>query len=230
MDDGSRATTSPTSAPTRCPNQNHAVEQGELLGGKVRGDVDGDGSPDVVYLVSDPEGSFDCRSFLVADTARGRIATPTNEQGLEYGLPIPRIHSLADIDGSGGEEILVDLEQGASTQFIGIFTVLDGGLERVRVAENSDFGNLFPYGGSVGHLEASNCAGHPDADVSVAVATANTTDYTIRTRLYEMKGAILVPLPRADQPPISVGTHLDQSEGFATSPFGDCPRGGEGAE
>lgn len=200
-----------------------------MLGGTVRGDVDGDGASDVVYLVSDPDGSFDCRSFLVAETAEGRVATPTNEQGVEHALPIPRIHSLAQVDRSGGEEILVDLEQGASTQFIGIFTLLDGRLERVRVAENTDFGNLFPYGGSVGHLEASNCADHPDADVSVAVATANTTDYTVRTRLYEMNGARLEPLPRSDQPPIATTRRLDRVPGFSTSPFGDCPRaGGEG--
>lgn len=214
----------------RCENEQRVLDEGEILGGRVRGDVDGDGSPDEVYVVADPEATGDCRNFLVVEFEGQRIATPTNDEGVEHALPAPRIHALVQIDGEGGEEVLVDLEQGASTQFLGMFTFLDGALRRVQVAEITDFGNLFPYGGSVGHLEASNCSDRAGADVSVAVATANTTDYTIRTRLYEMRGARLVPLPREDQPRIMVGSDLDRIQGFATSPFGDCPQGGGGGE
>lgn len=223
-----RTTPPPVTAPPpgHCPNGDRVLVEGEPLGGTSKADVTGDGEPDRVFLVQDPGGEPDCRNFLVLETEGAKVAAPTSEEGVAYALETPRINAFAQIDGEAGEEVLVDLEQGASTQFIGIFTVSGGQLQRVEVRENTDFGSLFPYGGSVGHFEASNCPDHPEADVSLSIATANATDYTIRTRLYEMNGAALVPLPRAEQPPIVSGKDLDRIEGFATSPFGDCPREG----
>lgn len=218
------STTEPAAG--RCPNEEAAVLTAERATTPPQADIDGDGQKDSAFIVRDKSGSPDCRTFLVVDADDNRMSTPTNEKGVVYALEEPRIHGFAQIDGEAGEEILVDLEHGASTQFIGIFTdPAAGDLQRVKVRENTDFGNLFPYGGSVGHFEASNCPDHPSADISVAVATANATDYTIRTRLYEMDGATLLPLPRSKQPPIMIGKDLDRIEGFATSPFGNCPRG-----
>lgn len=223
----SPSTTEPSSPPDsqahRCPNEGDIVESDEVIGGAVRGDIDSDGEPDDrAFLVSDGEGVLGCRNFLVAEFHGERLVTPTTEEGVQYALEVPRIHAIVQIDGDGSAEILVDLEQGASSQFLGMFTIVEGDLERVVVQENTDFGNLFPYGGSVGHFEASNCVDHPRADVAVSVAIANTTDYTIRTRLYDLRGAALFPLPRPQQPAITVGDDLDRAEGFATSPFGEC--------
>lgn len=220
---------SPSAAPDRdrCPNAAAAVEAGNVVGGEVRGDLDGDGAPDdEVFLVTDVSGAPDCRNFLVAMVGEEHLIAPTNEEDVQYALQIPRIHAIVQIDGEGAEEILVDLEQGASTQFIGIFTIVGDRLERVVVQENSDFGNLFPYGGSVGHVEASNCTDAAGADVAVAVATSNTTDYTVRYRLYDMVGARLEPLPRQEQAPIQTVKNPTLLEEFATSPFGECPQSG----
>lgn len=213
----------------RCPNQTAAVEMGEVVGGTVAGDLGGDGSPDdETFLVTDESGGPGCRHFLVAEVGDERLVAPTTEEGLQYDLQLPRIHAIVQVDGEGAEEILVDLEQGASTQFIGMFTVAGGGLERVVVQENTDFGNLFPYGGSVGHLEASNCTDRAGADVVVAVAMANTTDYTVRYRLYDMVGSRLEALPRRQQPPIETVNNPTRLDEFASSPFGECPQSGGG--
>lgn len=216
----------PTPAPagkSRCPNEIKAVEAGQRVGGEASGDVDGDGSDDLVYLVTDEAGVPGCRIFLAAETGRGILSTPAGEPDVSYALPAPRINSLVQVDGSGGLEILVDLEQGASTQFLGMFKVTPSGLDKVRIAGGSPYGDLFPYGGSVGHIEASNCTDEGDADVLVAIATPNATGYTIRTVLYEMKGAVLKPLSRNEQPPVATGADVELSEGFDSSPFGDCP-------
>jgi len=189
----------------------------------VTGDVDGDGSDDVAFVVRDDSGTAGCQTFLVAETAEGVLSLPTDEPDVSYALQAPRVNSLAQVDGSKGLEILVDLEQGASTQFLGMFKVNDGALQKVRIGGGSPYGNLFPYGGSVGHIEASNCTEGQGADVLIAIATPNATDYTIRTVWYEMRGATLIPLPRSEQPPISTGSDVELSEGFDSSPFGDCP-------
>lgn len=215
----------PSTAPgSRCPNHERALESGDVLGGKVGGDVDGDGSRDTVYLLRDDGGDPDCRTFLVAQTGGGLLATPTNEEGAEHALEAPRIHSFVQVDGDGGEEILVDLEHGASTQFLAMFTVAEGNLRRVEIAEQTEFGSLFPHGGSVGHIEASNCSDEPGADVVITLAMANATDYTIRSRLYELVGAKLEPLPPNSQPDIRIGAGVAEMEGAQTSPFGDCSR------
>lgn len=205
-----------------CPNASEAVASGERVGGEVSGDVDGDGSEDVVYVVRDPNGPAGCQTFLVVEASDVTLSTVTEDPGVSYALQTPRVNSLVQVDGEGGLEVLVDLEQGAATQFLGMFTIANGTLMKVRIGGGSAYGDLFPYGGSVGRLEASNCAGEKGADLLIAMATANATDYTIRTVLYEMQGATLQPLPRNEQPPIVTGADVAASEGFDSSPFGDC--------
>jgi hypothetical protein len=198
------------------------VASGERAGGEAEGDVDGDGADDVVYVVRDEAGGPGCQTFVVAETARGTLVAPTDDPDVSYALQAPRINSLVQVDGTGGLEILVDLEQGASTQFLGMFKATGGTLSKVHIAGGSAYGDLFPYGGSVGHIEASNCTDEAGADVLIAIATANAADYSIRTVLYELKGDVLEPLPRSEQPPIAIGTNVESSDGFSSAPFGDC--------
>ena len=207
---------------TRCPNMPDVVSSGERVGGELTGDVDGDGSDDVVYVVRDDEGPAGCQTFVVAETAVGRLSSPAEEPDVSYSLQAPRINSLVEVDDSPGAEILVDLEQGAATQFLGMFTVVGKKMERVRIGGAPAYGNLFPYGGSVGHIEASNCTKEGGAELLIAMATPNATDYTIRTVLYDMRGSTLQPLPLDEQPPVATGTDVEASEGFDSSPFGAC--------
>lgn len=213
----------PQSPGSDCPNEVDSVASGERAGGEVSGDVDGDGSDDLVYVVRDANGPPGCQTFLVAETAAATLSTATEDPGVSYSLQAPRVNSLVQVDGKDGLEVLVDLEQGAATQFLGMFTVAGGSLVKVRIGGGSAYGDLFPYGGSVGHIEASNCTKEKGADLLIAIATANVTDYTIRTVLYEMQGTTLQPLPLNEQPPIATGPDVEASEGFDSSPFGDCP-------
>ena len=197
-----------------------AAATAEPLGGTVSGDVDGDGTDDDAYLVLDEDGDPGCRTFLVAATGSGTLVTPTSDEGVEHALQAPRINSLVQIDGRGGSEIVVDLEQGASTQFVGLFTVADGSLQRVRVQGDAPSGDLFPYGGSVGHIEGSDCGPEPG---SVVVTTASPVGrrYEVRTTTYEMTDAALRPLAN-ERPRVVEPSELGDIGAFQSSPFGSC--------
>ena len=202
-----------------CPNGS-AAAAAEPLGGTVAGDVDGDEADDDVYLVLDEEGGPGCRTFLVVETEAGTLISPTSDEGVEHALQAPRVNVLVQVDGVGGSEILVDLEQGASTQFVGMFTVVDGALQRVRVQGPAPSGDLFPYGGSVGHIEGSDCGPEPG---SVVVTTASPVGrrYEVRTTTYEMVDAVLQPLPQ-ERPRVVEPNELGDIEAFQSSPFGSC--------
>ncbi len=220
-DTATPAPPTPPTASSRCPNQPDGFDAG-VVGGELSGDLDGDDSEERVFLVRDEAGPPGCKTFLVVESVDAAWVVPTDEPDVDYTLQAPRINSLVEVGGAPGLEVLVDLEQGASTQFVGMFTVADEALARVRVRESSGYGDLFPYGGSVSHIEASNCTEEGGADVVVSVATANTRDYTVRRRLYEMTGAILRPVEPARQPPIATVEDLQRLPEFVSSPFGDC--------
>jgi hypothetical protein len=214
-----------------CPNQTAvANDPARQVGSTVTTDVDGDGATDEVHLASDGAGGEGCSAFVVVELASSTVvAAPVWEVGSQGGLPAPRIHGFVDIDGAGGQEILVDEAAGASTQFVGAFIYIEEGLERVTVSgglsESSAAGteSLFPYGGSVGHVEAVDCA--EEGTVVVSTATPGPTQngqalYEIERRFYAFDGAVLetedvetaeIPIAR-----------LNRFPEYASSPFGSC--------
>ncbi len=146
---------------------------------------------------------------------------PLAEEGREYGLAQPRLNSLAMIDAEPGAEILVDLEQGASTQFVGIFTMHSGDLVRVRFQGEGAPPDLFPYGGSVGHIEASECGEEPGT-VVVSVATPLRDRYEVKRSVYRFEGAELIPDGGASERVVVAPDEIQELPEFASSPFGSC--------
>lgn len=193
------------------------------LGGDVAADITGDGTEDLAGLVRDESGEIGCRDFLVAETEGGALVTSLNDPGGDYGLADPRIHALAEIDAEPGAEIVVDLDQGASTQFVGIFTVHDGDLQRVRVPAEGGLSDLFPYGGSVGHIETSDC-GEDEGTVIVSFATPVGDRYQVKRSVYRFEGVELV-LDRSASERISVAAEEVQDlPEYRSAPFGSCAR------
>lgn len=231
--DASRPPTPPTDSPfasatpleretARCANQEDAVTTGSRLGGDVAADVTGDGSEDLAYLVRDEDADPGCRDFLVVETEDGPLVTPLSDPGQDYSLPAPRINALVSVDDEEGAEILVDLEQGASTQFVGMFTVTEGSLQRVRVRDRG-IDDLFPYGGSVGHIEASDC-GREAGTVIVSVATPLRDRYEVERTVYRFQDAELVPDEDASETVMLAPQRLIGLPEFQASPFGNCLR------
>jgi hypothetical protein len=186
--------TTPSSSPTReygtvCGNESTVAEDpASLRRGRIAGDVDGDGSTDRVSLSVDAHARPGCRAFVVVQTAEARLIAPIEERDLQVDLGFPVLDSLVGVDDRTGGEIVVRITAGASTEFAGLFTVVDNALERVQL--NGPHGNLFPSGGSVGHLEASNCG--PDGAVVISTATARGRRYVLERRFYSFEKTTLV--------------------------------------
>ena len=211
---------SPTATPT--PPCMDEIASGERLPGAIEGDVDGDGTVDDVFLVRSTSGVPECRTLLVVEGDMATYAASTDDPEMPYSLPQPRLNRLAYVDDAGGAEVLVDVESGASTQFLGMFTIADGLLQRVKLQGDSGLGDLLPYGGSVGHIEASNCPLDrvQDQDVVIAVATPRGPRYLIERTYYNLEGATLVPVATEEERlPVEA---LSQEHDYVTSPFGAC--------
>ena len=227
----SSAAPTPTSAAAAdCSNEvSVAADPARQLGTSRAADVDGDGVIDTVALASDPAGPEGCTTFVVADLGDSVVAEPVWEAGPEGGLPQPRLHGLTDIDGRPGNEILVDEAAGASTQFVGAFVVVDGDLERVTieggVGEDGDgLDDLFPFGSSVGHIEAVDCVGE-QVVVSTATPSSDQNEqangiYEVERRFYEFDGATLetVETERVEAPV----DRLNDFPEFGSAPFASC--------
>jgi hypothetical protein len=198
-----------------CPNRDDArVEPGSL-----RGDVDGDGADDVVRIAVDEEGAPGCMAFIVVETSDGELVAPIADENMEFSLGFPALNTLAEIDREPGSEVVVDVTAGASTAFAGVFTSLDGRLERMRIkGDPLGYGELFPYGGSVGHLESSDCA--RAGGVVVSVATPLADRYELTRSFFSIAGPTLT-LEDTQRLRLELRELQDFPE-FAGLPFASC--------
>lgn len=212
------ATSTPTREPVEplCPNQDAVVEDEAFrTATTTAGDVDGDGTEEEVALHFDPAGAPGCKAFVVAGPLVGRIGT----WSAEFGLPMPTLNSLRQIDGEPGEDVVVNMGIGASTQFVGVLVHRDGELVQVTsdVRDQPNDG-MFGFGGSVGHLEAVDCLG---GRVVSSFATPHADGYRVQRRFLAFRGTTLVE-ERTDVQEIGIEDvgRLPEYEG---SPFGSCP-------
>jgi hypothetical protein len=215
---------SPATSPTDdCPNAEAvALDESLRLSGTLQGDVDGDGGEDSVYLAEDPGAAPECKLFvLVSTTQTTHQASIRHSEIFESGISQPRLNTVAQIDGRAGLEVVIDLISGASTVFAGVFTM--GGGELVQVKSDTPgmaVGDLFAYGGSVGHLDGVDCS-----STGVVASTAVARDDSYRVKRYFL-------VPREDELIVDRGLtekavialeDLDRFPEFVRSPFGSCP-------
>ena len=224
-------TSTETPAVSLCPNEDAvASDLGRQIGTSTETDVDGDGAHDQVRLAADPSGPEGCTAFVVVELGGVEpVAAPVWEIGPQGGLPQPRFHGFVDIDGRPGSEILIDEAAGASTQFVGAFVYLDDELHRVTVEGERDSedmaADLFAYGGSVGHVEAVDCAGEGTIVASVATPSSAQSEaaqgiYEIRRRFYVFDDEALERSEVEDhEVPID---QLNRFPEYTASPFGSC--------
>lgn len=209
-----------------CSNLPDVIAQESLrLGEAHPADVDGDGTDDTVSLFMDPNAEVGCQAFVAVDIEGDVVATPVWLVGAAGGLPQPTIHSFAQTDGEPGYEILLLESAGASTQFVGVYSFTDGALHPLE-APASEFG-LFPYGGSVGHIEASDCA-RLDDDIVVSQAVPSDAPNALEKNLYEVTRRFYSPdstgyeRSMVERKEVSIG-ELDRFPEFRSAPFGSCP-------
>jgi hypothetical protein len=197
--------------------------QASLLGpGSLRGDVDGDGVPDTVRIAIDPRGPAGCRAFVVVTTAAGATAAAISQWESTPALPAPHLNSLVRIDAAGGDEIVVDVTAGASTQFEGVYTYSEGKVVPLRVS-GFPFTGLFPYGGSVGHLDGEACTSGMVV-VSSAVASGPGLRYAVVRRFFHPGDGDLVLAGSLTEHRVLRPPSLTGLPEFSGAPFAGCAR------
>ncbi len=193
------------------------------IGGAESADVDEDGTADDIVLYVDQKAEVGCQSFLSIDTGSERIAGPVWVIGPAGGLPQPSLFAVLDLGGDGAYEILLNEAMGASTQFAAAYALVDAKLVGLEVP-NSE-GGLFPYGGSVGHIDASDCAGDGRIVVSQAVPgggadAAEQAIYDVTRRFYSVDAE---GLEEEETKRAEVSSEdLSRLSEFSGAPFGSC--------
>jgi predicted phosphodiesterase len=122
----------------------------------VAGDVDGDGSNDVVSLVQTDGTAWELRLDLAAGGgATTRLAVTDYTE--------PQVVGATDADGDGDDEVFVNVidhvYHGGTTSVLGLFDLRDGGLARVTDAAGRPLD--LPVGGVSNFGEGLEC---PDTD------------------------------------------------------------------
>jgi hypothetical protein len=218
-------TQSPTPTPGGCANEAAIASAPNLLRpGSLRGDVDGDGKPDTVRIALDPSGANGCRAFVVVRLARGSTLTaPIPQWEPTPVLPAPHLNSLARIDSVPGDEVVIDVAAGASTQFEGVYTYSAPGLAPVT-ATGTPFDGLFAYGGSVGHLDGEACT--PRGSIVISGATergVSPVRYKVVRRFFRPGAGVLIYRPSRTQRKVLRLRTLQRLPEFSGAPFAGCP-------
>lgn len=221
-----------TDPQAQCDNEASVVDSTAVPSeGVLTGDIDGAETDDTIYIATASDADAGCASFLVV-TAGGTIySAPVDPSGTPRSLAEPTLHSLVQLDLQPGTEIVVNLETGASTQFVGLFKITSEGLERITIegrgpgpfAQELGQDNLFPSGGSVGHLEAVDCLGPELIVMSAAIPMGDSAErYEVERRFFRLGGTVLTLQPDATEVHEVEGLTVDRFREFAASPFGSC--------
>ena len=214
------ATTAPPAPDPACPNQEAVVADPSLrTGNPESGDVDGDGDEETVAVYYDPDGEVGCEAFVVGSSEDTTIAGALETWRGEFGLPMPTLNALVDVDAEPGDEIVVNMGAGASTQFVGIVIAEGPVLRQVTTdVPGQAAPGMFGTGGSVGHLEAVDCA--PGGGVIMSIALPDRDVYRVERTVFDFAGAELVRDDRdVERVPVE---EIDRFPEYAASPFGSC--------
>jgi hypothetical protein len=229
---GPSPTLEPSPSPTfasGCANERDATRSNRLRRGRLTGDLDGDGSDEVVRLALDESGARGCQAFIVvrSSTIEGITAIDVSESvNVSPNLGLPALDSIKPIGFGPGDEVVLVLWTGASTQFFGLATVVDGNLVQVTI-EDSAY-DMFPYGGSVTHLEGSDCAKPSEGSdgSTIVISGASTNDgehFRLERRFFvSSEGAELLPEPGSTERKVVSFDELVSYPEFGEAPFAHC--------
>jgi hypothetical protein len=204
-----------------CANRTSVLEEDpseQVLAGPIDPADDND---DRAWIVVDAEGEQGCRAWLVVDTAAGIGGLAIDRSDAPTGGGLPRLAGLAAIDERPGAEVVVNMLAGASTEFVAVFSMGGGGLEQLTIAGDDAYGDLFPTGGSVGHLEASDCPTGTTASVVVSLAVPLGRRYEVTRTFYVTRDGML-RRDRIEREVIRDPQDLESYQEFLGSPFGTC--------
>jgi hypothetical protein len=156
--------------------------------GSLRGDVDGDGTADVVRALARPSPRGPCRFLLMVRTDDGVFVARVH--GGEYELEnYFDVVMLVDINGVAGHEIVVEVGRGAYAQIAQIFTFSPGHLTRIRGFGSRD---VWISGASTGNGAVFACIDPEGGRVvrTVWQYAGDGTRHEIIRRFYRVEGTV----------------------------------------
>lgn len=189
----------------------------------MRGDVNGDGEAETIFIGVDEGAEIGCRALLFVRSNSDTSAVSLDVEDAGLGLGLPALAGLRQIDGDGGSDVIVDMAAGASTLFAGVFIFADGGLEQIRIEESlPPTENLFAHGGGVAQLSTADCSG--DDAILISTAVAEGRRYRVDRHTYEFDGVSLARNPSKDETQTRSLRSIPRSfPEFAGPPFSSCP-------
>jgi hypothetical protein len=194
--------------------------------GLMRGDVDGDGNRDAVWILAKRPGGR-CRYYVKAD-----LGDTEDRKRLRADRFVmrnfSRVMAMVEVDSVPGKEFGVVLEQGASTVFAGLFTIRADTIRRMHInGDGAPAGNLFAYGGSINFQFASDCArNRPPNQVvySEAVFDSDINRYRVKRRWFQVVGVDFERTSEDTQKErVRPGRLHERFHEFRNNPFGSCP-------
>lgn len=215
-----------------CANQETAVANESLRHrGRLTGDLEEDGVREEVSVAVDESGEQGCRAFLIAEGEGTVRSTPVAVPDIPFELGFPRLISMPRIDDRRGDEIVLGVAAGASTQFAAIYTADDDALIQVlREGASSPQENLVAFGGSVGHQSGCDCAAEKGPGVIViseATPSGDGRRFDYVRRFFVPSG----PGNYAEAPSMREKgsirfNRFETLHEFPNAPFGSCSMGG----
>ena len=181
-------------AATRCFDADNPLSRRTM-----RGNLDGDGLPDRVWVGARRRGGG-CRYFVFVRSTRfgaSRVRVPTPDRFSRSSMRIAgRPVALVRIDDVPGQEVAVRLLAGASVQPFGFFTMRFGSLTRMPIDDTAPRPlagrDMFAFGGGLSLMFATDCAfaKAPRTVVySQAFPEGNGPRYVVVRRWYQVRGA-----------------------------------------
>jgi len=123
-----------------CPRLSQAAALPERPGGgRLQGDIDGDGHPDRVSIRYAPKAHASCGFLLVVET-RSRVFAlripewykpPQDLSIRDWSLPEPYVAAIVQVDARR-DQVVVARSEGAANKFVSLYGIVDGSLERLR--------------------------------------------------------------------------------------------------
>lgn len=158
--------------------------------GVATGDVDGDSADDAVVVLAHFAAPPGCRFFLAAELASGgfavrRLPDPIVDASpaTARGVPWPRLTLLAPIDRRPGVEVVLTVEQGAATGFLGVYGVRGGRFARFTLDVKS-MTNQFSWG--LGNRPSTvDCTGRDRGHVVQSSARHEALAWVVRRRFFQ---------------------------------------------
>lgn len=220
------ATPQPSPGPvgaSECPNQKAVVADGQKRApGRLRGDLDGDGRAETVWLAIDDGAEAGCQVFLTVASGPQLRSVPIVQPELNLALAPPSVIGMARVDPEPGLEVVVDLVIGASTRFVGLFGMQGEDLTRIGFDGPGTLPrDLFAYGGSVAHIDGVDCA-RPLGTVVVTNATPRAERYTVVRRYYRMSHGGSTLLSQRTERRVVPPKALNRFSELASPPFAGC--------